>query len=58
MFLNIVIWVIFAIASAMISEKKGYNQVLWFILGIVFGIFALAVVIFLPTKNESKNKEI
>ena len=46
----LVIWIIFAIACAIIAEKKGYNQIIWFLLGMVFGIFSLGVIIFLPDK--------
>lgn len=47
----ILIWFIFAIACSLIAEKKGYNQIIWFLLGVLFGIFSLGVIIFLPDKN-------
>lgn len=49
-----VIWAIFAIACAIIASGKGQNGLLWFFIGLLFGIFALGVVIFIPNKNLNR----
>lgn len=47
----VIIWFICALACSAIAEGKGYNSTLWFILGIMFGIFSLGVVVFLPNNK-------
>lgn len=49
-----IIWVIFAIVCAMIASEKGQSGILWFMIGMLFGIFSLVAVIFIPNKNDNK----
>lgn len=49
--MTLIIWIIFAIACSMIASNKGHNGFSWFLIGLLFGIFALGVVIFIPNKN-------
>lgn len=49
----LIIWVIFAIACYIIASNKGQSGILWFFIGLLFGIFALGVVIFIPNKNNT-----
>lgn len=48
----VIVWMIFAFACAIIADKKGMNSILWFCIGLLFGIFALGVVLVLPSKNN------
>ena len=48
----IIIWTIFAIACSLIASSKGMSGALWFCIGLLFGIFALGVVIVLPDKTN------
>ncbi len=33
------------------AERKGYNMDLWAVLGLLFGVFAVVVVLLLPKKE-------
>ena len=48
----VVVWIIFAFAFAIIADSKGMNAILWFCIGLLFGIFALGVVLVLPSQNN------
>lgn len=48
----IIIWLLFGIATALVAKEKGRNVGLWLFLGFLFGIFALLIVIFLPTVDN------
>ena len=50
-----IVWLIFAIACYVIASNKGQSGILWFFIGLLFGIFALGVVLFLPNKNIQSN---
>jgi len=47
----VVVWFCFAVACAIVAQKKNRNAVGWFIWGIVGGIFALGILLLLPTIN-------
>ncbi|ELC8402409.1 hypothetical protein ACHM2J_12380 [Clostridium perfringens] len=49
-----IVWLIFAFSCSKIAEGKGYGKGIWFVLGIMFGILALGVAVFLPNKNTAK----
>lgn len=44
MALLIVIWVVVAVLCAVIASNKGRSAVGWFLLGAIFGIFALLII--------------
>jgi hypothetical protein len=44
----IIVWILCGAACAIIAQKKGRDQMLWFILGILGGILTLAVLALLP----------
>lgn len=48
----LIIWLIFAFACSSIAESKGYGKGIWFILGVMFGIFSLFAILLLPSKNK------
>lgn len=53
--------IVFAFITAYYAEKKGRNVLGWFILGLLFTIFALLVIYFLPSlkdEDESENSHI
>lgn len=49
----LIVWMIFAFACAIIADSKGMNAILWFCIGLLFGIFALGVVLVLPSKDNN-----
>lgn len=52
----VICWLIFAGACYFIANNKGQSGILWFFIGLLFGIFALGVVLFIPNKNTDRNK--
>lgn len=50
----LIIWLIFAVACAIIANNKGRSGIGWFFLGLVFGIFALIVVAVLSPIGEQR----
>lgn len=48
----IMLWLAFAILSAIIGGSKGRSAIGWLLLGIVFGVFALIAVIAMPAKTK------
>lgn len=48
----VICWLIFAVACYIIANSKGQSGILWFFIGLLFGIFALGVVLFIPNKNK------
>ncbi|MAM95710.1 zinc ribbon domain-containing protein [Parvibaculum sp.] len=52
----VVIWLLFAGAAAVVASNKGRSGAGWFLLGAVFGLFALIVVAVLPNlKAEARD---
>jgi uncharacterized membrane protein YoaK (UPF0700 family) len=51
MTLLIIAWVCSGVACGILAEKKDRDQQLWFVLGILFGVFALATIAVLPPKK-------
>jgi hypothetical protein len=47
----IALWVVIAVATALIARSKGHSAILWFFLGALFGIFALLFSLFLKSSN-------
>ena len=49
------LWVLvplfFAFLCAFIAARKGHRPVQWFFLGILFGVFATAVLLILPSRS-------
>ncbi len=58
---NIVMIIIFALiiacCTAYYANRKGRNPIIWFILGILLGIIAPLILLFLPTVNGGRNVE-
>lgn len=44
-------WLFFGILSSYIAQRKGRRPLLWFFIGVLFGILAAALVFFLPKPN-------
>ncbi|MFQ5626649.1 MAG: hypothetical protein ACE5FM_08365 [Methyloligellaceae bacterium] len=44
----ILIWIVFAVLTAIAAEVKGRNPFGWFFLGVLFGAFALIAVLVMP----------
>ena len=42
-----------SIFSAWLASKKGYNSVIWFVLGLFFGLIAFLALEFAPDLNKS-----
>jgi hypothetical protein len=52
----VVLWVFFGVVSAGIATARGRSGVGWFLLGILFGPFALAVAL-LPTAEATRQAQ-
>lgn len=46
------LWIGFAALTAIVANGKGRSGILWLILGVFFGIFALVAVALIPGKND------
>jgi len=46
--IQILVWCLFGWACYSLAVKKNRNTALWAVLGVLFGIFALLVILFLP----------
>jgi len=42
------IWVLIAVACGWVAEQRGRSYVNWFLLGLLFGVFALLVLVLVP----------
>lgn len=47
----LLLWIAFAVVSAIVAGSKGRSAFGWFILGAIFGIFAMILVIVLPSQK-------
>lgn len=47
-----IIWIIFAFACSFIAGTKNKSALLWFFIGLLFGIFALGVILILPSQDS------
>jgi predicted PurR-regulated permease PerM len=54
----IVIWFCFAVACALVAKGKNRSAAGWFIWGIIGGIFALGVLLLLPSINNNDQNSI
>lgn len=54
MFELIFLWLMCGIVAAIIANAKGKGGCLWFFLGCVFGIFALILIIALPSEQPAQ----
>lgn len=48
----IIVWFLFAYGTMRIAQNKGYDKTLWFVLGFLFGIIALIIIAFIPSKKN------
>ena len=56
--LPVICWLFCAISSSKLAYKKNRDAQLWFMLGLFFGIVALAIIYFLkPSKSLKKNTQ-
>ena len=46
------LWFAFGITAGVIAEKRGRSGIGWFLLGCIFGVFALIVVIAIPSRHD------
>lgn len=57
--IEVLIWCLFAFGTYSIAKSKNRNEVVWAVLGVLFGIFALIVVALLPKLEvDDTNTEI
>lgn len=49
----LLLWFGCGIVAAIIAQSKSLGGCLWFVLGILFGVFALIIVIVLPSKKPA-----
>ena len=55
--MTLIIWGLFGILCAYMADKKGRDKILWGILGLIFGIFAVFVIYIIPGGNIDKARE-
>ena len=48
----ITVWIYCATITAKIGAKKGYNDVMWFIVGLVTVVFGITAAVVMPSKYE------
>lgn len=48
----LVVWIICAVICGFMAEAKGLNPTGWVIGGVVFGVFAIIVLAFVPSKKQ------
>ncbi len=53
--ISILMWCLFGWGCYNQAVKKNRNGALWAVLGVLFGIFALAVILFLPPVEGDNN---
>lgn len=46
--MELIIWILLAVACYSVAENKNRSGVAWGVLGLLFGIFALVVIALLP----------
>lgn len=50
--IGLIIWLLFPTVCGVLAFQKERGVVLWVILGVLFGAFALVVIALLPSKNK------
>lgn len=50
------IWIVFAVATALIADAKNRNVIGWFVLSIVIGAFATIIVACLPRLDKTERQ--
>tara|TARA_Y100001968_G_scaffold313708_1_gene338195 strand:- start:314 stop:556 length:243 start_codon:yes stop_codon:yes gene_type:complete len=52
----LILWIPFAIFTSYLAKEKGYNSIIWFVIGLTFPIqiFPLIYVAYLPDKKLRK----
>ena len=58
MIIAVFIWFLFAVFTAVIASSKGRTGFGWFLLGAVFGIFALILVALLPNLIKRELRKV
>lgn len=48
-----IVWIAFAIITALAASARGRSGIGWFFLGAIFGIFALIAVLVMQNKNNA-----
>lgn len=49
-------WILFGVAAYSFANSKGRNKVLWAILGLLIGPFAVLILAFLPTTEKGDQR--
>ncbi|MBM6820480.1 hypothetical protein H6A19_14250 [Clostridium saudiense] len=47
----LIVWIIMAYVCYDVAQKKGLNSGMWGVLGLIFGIFALMILVMIPSKR-------
>lgn len=54
--LGLIQMAIIGVACGYIAKTKGRSEKVWFVLGLIFGIFALTIILILSIDKASKSK--
>jgi hypothetical protein len=52
------VWAGFGVVTALAADARGRDPALWFLLGVVFGVFALAAVLVLENENRTRPRSV
>lgn len=52
--MEVIIWIILAVLTALVANNKKRNTAGWLVLGLLFGLISLIVVAVLPSLEEKK----
>jgi hypothetical protein len=53
--LSIILWVLVGAMCAYFANQRGRDPIVWFIVGMLFGVLGLLVLVLLPPAEEIKN---
>lgn len=54
--ISVAVWCLFGWACYSQAQKKNRNETLWAVLGVLFGIFALIVLLLLPPAQDNNGR--
>lgn len=54
--ISVIIWCLFGWACYSQAQKKNRNVTIWAVLGVLFGLFALMVILILPPAQDNNGR--
>lgn len=53
-FATMLIWLFCAVIAAILADHRGRSPLLWFILGVLFGVFAVILLLVISEERQEK----